>query len=372
MTMETQFAPIPPDAEQVLPPDHHPAGRAARVLLKRFPVWPIVDFLSKKSVPKHKHSAWYAMGGLAMFFFTVQLLTGILLMVYYRPSQPWQSVQRIVMEVPFGNLVRSLHHWAANLMVLTLFLHLFSTFFMKAYRAPREATWLTGLALFGMTMGFGFSGYLLPWDDLSFFATRVGISEIEKAPVVGMWLANLARGGNDVTVDTIGRFYPLHVVVLPLAVLGLMTVHLLLVQLQGVSAPDSYLQLPAEKRKSSPFFGEFLMGEIPIWLFMGALLCALAVYFPRALSPEADPTAAAPIGIKPEWYFLSQYQALKLFPGKLELLGQAMLGLLPPVAMAIPFLDRSVPADKRGRMVTKLGIIALAGLVVMTVWGWVS
>lgn len=370
--MDTQLAEVPRDAEPHLPSAETRAGKLSRALLGRYPVWPIIDFLSKKSVPKHRHSAWYAMGGIAMFFFMVQIATGILLMVYYRPSQPWQSVQRIVTEVPFGNVIRSIHHWAANLMVLTLFFHLFSTFFMKAYRRPREGTWLTGLGLLGLTMVFGFSGYLLPWDDLSFFATRVGISEIEKAPVVGVWLANLVRGGTDVTVETIGRFYPLHVVVLPLAVLGLLTVHLLLVQIQGVSAPDSYWKKPPEERKSVSFFGHFLFGEIPIWLFMGALLCALATFFPRALAPEADPTAPAPWGIKPEWYFLSQYQALKLFPGKLELLGQAVLGGIPALALLIPFVDRSMPSDKRGRLITRAGIAALVGLVVMTVWGWLS
>jgi quinol-cytochrome oxidoreductase complex cytochrome b subunit len=370
--MDTQLADIPADAEGRLPAADTRAGKAARAVLGRYPVWPIIDFLGKKSVPKHRHSAWYAMGGIAMFFFVVQIITGILLMVYYRPSQPWQSVQRIVTEVPFGNMIRSIHHWAANLMVLTLFLHLFSTFFMKAYRRPREATWLTGLGLFGLTMAFGFSGYLLPWDDLSFFATRVGISEIEKAPGLGMWLANLARGGSDVTVDTIGRFYPLHVVVLPLTVLGLLTVHLLLVQIQGVSAPDSYWKKPPEERKSVSFFGHFLIGELPIWLFMAALLCGLATFFPRVLAPEADPTAPAPWGIKPEWYFLSQYQALKLFPGKLEHLGQVVLGGLPAVALMIPFLDRSIPADKRGRLISRAGIAAVVGLVVMTIWGWLS
>ena len=366
------LAPIPPEAIAALPPETTLAGRAARGLLARFPVWPVIAFLSHKSVPKHKHSGWYAVGGIALFFFVVQIVTGILLMVYYRPSQPWQSVQRIVNEVPYGNVMRSIHHWAANLMVLTLFVHMFSTFFMKAYRAPREGTWLTGLGLLGLTMVFGFSGYLLPWDDLSFFATRVGISEVEKAPGVGMWLANLVRGGGDVTVDTIGRFYPLHVVVMPLLVLALVTVHLLFVQVQGMSAPDSYYELPPEKQKSVSFFGDYLFAEIPVWLLMGALLAFLATFFPRGLAPEADPTAPAPLGIKPEWYFLSQYQALKLFPGKLEMLGQALLGGIPLVAFVLPLIDRAIPADRRGRWVTWLGVVALASLVGLTLWGWLS
>ncbi|HEY3359197.1 MAG TPA: cytochrome b N-terminal domain-containing protein [Polyangia bacterium] len=370
--MDRRLAPIPPEAEAHLPPATTRAGRLARGLLGRFPIWPVIAFLAGKRVPRHRHSAWYMLGGFALFFFLVQVVTGVLLMVYYRPDHPWQSVQRIVTEVPFGNVIRSVHHWGANLMVLVLFLHLFSTFFMKAYRAPRELTWLTGLGLLGLTMAFGFSGYLLPWDDLSFFATRVGVSELEKAPGLGPWLANLMRGGPDVTVDTIGRFYPLHVVVLPLAVLGLVATHLLFIQLQGVSEPDSFAARPPEERRYHRFFTEFLVGEIPAWLLLGAVLAALAVLYPRALSPEADPAAPAPRGIKPEWYFLSQYQALKLFPGKLELLGQAALGLVPLAALLVPFLDRRVPADRRGRAVAVAGVLGVLALVSMTVWGWLS
>jgi quinol-cytochrome oxidoreductase complex cytochrome b subunit len=370
--MNEPLSPITPEALAKLPPESTPAGRAARALLARFPVWPVIAFLGQKSVPKHRHSVWYTVGGIALFFLVVQIITGILLMVYYRPSQPWQSVQRIVNEVPYGNVIRSVHHWAANLMILTLFVHMFSTLLLKAYRVPREGTWWTGLGLLGLTMLFGFSGYLLPWDDLSFFATRVGISEVEKAPYVGTWIANLARGGSDVTVDTIGRFYPLHVVVLPLLVLAVVSVHLLFIQIQGMSAPDSYHALPPEKQESTSFFGDYLFAEIPVWLLMGALVAFLATFFPRGLSPEADPTAPAPAGIKPEWYFLSQYQALKLFPGKLELVGQALLGGIPLLAFVLPFVDRAIPADRRGRAVTWLGVLALVGLVAMTIWGWLS
>jgi len=292
--------------------------------------------------------------------------------VYYRPAQPWGSVQRIVMEVPFGNMVRSIHHWAANLMILTLFLHLFSTFFMKAYRRPREFTWLSGALLIALTFVFGFSGYLLPWDELSFFATRVGISEIEKAPLVGSWLASLARGGSDVTIDTIGRFYVLHVTVLPLVLLSVLGLHLLFVQIQGVSETDSFAALPQQEKRYSKFFTEFLLAEIPIWLFLTALLVALAALWPRGLMPEADPSAPAPEGIKPEWYFLSQFQLLKLFPGRIEMAGMALLTLLPVGLLVVPFVDRAVPTDGLGRVISRIGLLALLGMVFFTVWGWLS
>lgn len=370
--MDERFAPVPPEAEAGLPPPRTLSGMGLRALLRRYPVWPVVEFLGRKKVPEHRATAWYALGGIVMLFFTIQVLTGILLMVYYRPSQPWQSVQRIVTEVPFGAYVRSVHHWSANLMVLALFVHLFSTFFMKAYRPPRELTWFTGLGLAGLTLFFSFSGYLLPWDDLSFFATRVGITEMEKGPVIGPWLANLLRGGPDVTTDTIGRFYVFHVTVLPLLVLGLLSVHLLFIQLQGVSEPDRFATLPAERKRYRSFFGEFLVGEVPIWLLFSGLVVTLAAMLPRGLAAEADVTAAAPAGIKPEWYFLAPYQALKLFPGRLELAGITLMGLAALSLAAVPFLDRAVPSDTRGRLVTALGVAGLVALIVMTVWGWSS
>lgn len=364
--------PIPPEALRRLPPEHKLLGKSGRYLLERYPVWPMLDHLAHKTVPRHRHSVWYALGGIALFLLTVQVLTGVLLMVYYRPAQPWASIQRIALEVPFGNLMRSIHHWAANLLILTLFAHMFSTFFMKAYRRPREFTWLSGVFLLALMLAFGFSGYLLPWDELSFFATRVGITEIEKAPLLGSLLADLARGGPDVTVDTIGRFYVLHVTVLPVILLGLVGLHLLFVQVQGMSEPDSFAALPPERRRYSKFFAEFLFAEIPIWLCLGVLLVALATLWPRALTPEADPFAAAPENIKPEWWFLSQFQLLKLFPGRIEVVGMALLTLLPLVVVVTPFVDRAVPANRRGRITTWLGVLALLGLIFFTAWGWLS
>ncbi len=363
---------IPPEAEEQLATRGRLVGGLSRGLLKRYPVWPIVDHLANKTVPQHRASVWYNLGGIALFFLGVQIISGILLMIYYRPGQPWSSVQIITMEIPFGGVIRSVHHWSANLMVLTVFMHAFSAFFMKAYRPPRELTWLTGMALIGLTMLFGFSGYLLPWDELSFFATRVGMSEAEKIPPVGVWLATLARGGSDVTVATIGRFYALHVVVLPLVMLGLIGVHLLFVQIQGISEPDSFARRPAGERRYHKFFSEFLFAEIPIWLLLSGLLVALATLWPRALMPEADPFAPAPAGIKPEWYFLSQFQLLKLFPGDMEMVGILFLALAPILVVIVPFIDRATPADWRGRLVTGIGIVALLGLIVLTIWGWLS
>src|SRR5918994_4281918 len=141
----------------------------------------------KKEVPLHRHSVWYYFGGMTLFLFAVQVATGILLLLYYRPSaeNAFESVQFIMTDVEFGWLIRSIHSWSANLMILTLFIHMFSVYFMTAYNRPRELTWLSGVVLLLISVGFGFSGYLLPWNEVSFFATKVGTDIADVIPVVG-------------------------------------------------------------------------------------------------------------------------------------------------------------------------------------------
>ena len=146
-----------------------------RWLDERFGAGAVEAFLRHKTVPVHRHMVWYFFGGMTLFLFVVQVLTGILLLLYYRPTpnDAFESVQYIVTQVRFGWLIRSVHSWSANLMIFTAFVHMFSVYFLKAYRKPRELTWITGMFLFFVLLGFGFSGYLLPWNTLAFFATKV-------------------------------------------------------------------------------------------------------------------------------------------------------------------------------------------------------
>src|SRR5208282_63859 len=160
----------------------------------------IRELLSHKTVPVHSATMWYYFGGITLFLFTIQVITGILLLLYYRPTatEAYESVQFIVTRVKFGWLIRSIHSWSANLMILTAFIHMFSVAFLHSYRRPREMTWLSGLALLGLAMGFGFSGYLLPWNKLSYFATKVGTDMAASMPVIGHQVARFLRGGDDV------------------------------------------------------------------------------------------------------------------------------------------------------------------------------
>jgi len=338
----------------------------------------LAEVAAKKKVPVHKQSFWYYMGGIAMLLLTVQFLTGILLMVYYVPelSSANSSVLFINSQIDFGWFVRSMHSWAANLLIFVLFAHMFSAYFMKAYRKPRELTWVSGLGLLVIGFGFGFTGYLLPWDEVAFFATKIGIDIAEQTPFAGEFLASLLKGGAEVGQGTLSRFFTIHVIVLPLALFALAGIHLLLVQLHGMSEPKSFQDKPADKKKYEMFFPDFLLKDLMIWLLAFNVLATIVILFPWGVGPEADPFAPAPAGIKPEWYFLGMFQFLKLLPAHVgfiegEKFGLLVFALIGAVFAAAPFIDKG-HNPKLSKFFDIYGFMVLIGLVVFTVWGYLA
>jgi cytochrome b6 len=332
----------------------------------------------KKQVPVHRHRFWYYFGGMTLFLFGIQVVTGILLLLYYRPSaeEAYESVQFLMAEVQFGWLIRSLHAWSANLMILVLFVHLFSVLLLKAYRRPREMTWFSGVALFGIALAFGFTGYLLPWNELAYFATKVGTEITGAVPVVGHFLLRLLRGGDDVTGATLTRFYGIHVAVLPALVTVLLGMHLYLVQKHGMSVPPSIERVGGPPR-TMPFVPDFLLRDIVGWLSALALLAALAAFFPAELGKKADPFAPAPIGIKPEWYFMFTFQTLKYLPAKIlaidgEVVGIVGFGLGGLFLLALPLLDRRAARGESSPLFTGIGIGIIVYIVVLTYLGYTA
>lgn len=338
----------------------------------------LVELARHKLVPQHPHAVWYYLGGISLFFFLVQIVTGILLLVYFRPGpEAYDSVRRITYDIEFGWLIRSAHSWSANLMVLAVFVHMFSVALMKAYRRPREFGWWTGLALLGLTMVFGFSGYLLPMDELSYFATKVGLEIPASIPIVGPWMADLVRGGPTVDENTIQRFFTLHVVILPALFVSVLVVHLYLVQRHGNAAPPSEEAKPAADRQYVPFFPDFLLSDLTVWLVTLNLLGFLACLVPWQLGPQADPVSAAPAGIHPEWYFMAQFQLLKVLgawlPGTAgELVGILMVTGGGLVFALLPLLDHAEENRRLTRLGTCVTVVLLVGLVVLTVWGYLA
>jgi cytochrome b6 len=337
-----------------------------------------IAFLArKKEVPVHRHAVWYYFGGMTLFLFTIQVITGILLLLYYRPSQDeaYESVQFLMTEVQFGWLIRSIHAWSANLMVFALFIHFFSVLLLKAYRRPREVTWLSGMALLGLTLAFGFTGYLLPWNTLALFATKVGTDIPGVLPVVGGFVRRLLRGGDEVTGATLTRFYGFHVAVLPAIVTMFLGLHLYLVQRHGMSVPIGVER--GVERRTMPFLPNFLLRDIVGWLSALGLLAALAAFFPAELGEKADPFAPAPAGIKPEWYFMFMFQTLKYLPAHVlglegEMLGVVVFGFAGLLLALVPFFDRRAARGEPDRIIAVVGLVIIAYIVVLTWLGYTA
>ena len=329
----------------------------------------------------------YYLGGITLFLFGIQVVTGTLLALYYKPTPEtaYDSVKFITSTVDFGWLIRSIHHWAANLMIISLVLHLIRIFIQGAYKYPRELIWVVGVGLLAVTIGFGFTGYLLPWDQRAFWATTVGTDMAGAVPGIGDSLLRLLRGGDNVTEATLSRFFGMHVLVLPLLLGGLVAIHLTIVHQLGLASPKRPEPRPGRPvipppdggtERLKPFFPHYILDEVIAWAIILALLVVLASILPAGLEDKADPLKT-PEHVKPEWYFLSVYQLLKVVPAIGPLSEKTMGVVIPMLAIAVllflPFIDRNPEVMKRRRPIALLAmVVTLLGLVALTVWGQVS
>lgn len=337
----------------------------------------IVTFLRQKKVPQSEHSLWLYTGSLILLFLAIQVITGIVLALYYKPTvaEANVSVRRIMTEVPLGWIIRSVHFWSATGMIATVFVHMISIWLLKSYRRPRELTWITGVFLLIITLGFGFTGYLLPWDSLSLAATKVGTDIPRVIPVIGSWISKFLRGGEDVGADTLTRFYLFHICLLPLMIFLLIGVHVFLIQKHGVSCPLKY-EIKGIRVEEIPFWPDFVLRETRIWLIALGVLITISIFLPRSLGPQADMLAPTPTGIKPEWYFLFLFQTLKLFPSKIFFISGESLALLIILLFLglfffLPLIDNR-PAGKKGKIITVLSIVMIVYAIAMTIWSLVE
>jgi quinol-cytochrome oxidoreductase complex cytochrome b subunit len=357
---------------------------------QRLRVGPVLQAAMHVRVPMAAQTFYF--GGIALFLFGVQTVTGTLLALYYKPTPDaaYESVKFITSDVSFGWLIRSVHHWGANLMIVFVVFHLLRIFFQAAYKYPREITWVVGVGLLGMTLAFGFTGYLLPWDQKAYWATVVGTEIAGSVPLVGESLLLLLRGGVDVTEATLSRFFGIHVLALPIIIAGLLAIHLVLVHQLGLAHPrrpeprpgrgsavaantlESTGKAGAEKatdERLRPFWPHYLLDELIAWYVLLAILVVMASMFPAGLEEEAN-ALETPAHIKPEWYFLGVYELLKHVP--------RIVGILVPVVgigllVVWPFLDRSPEVLARRRLLAVGGAtLVVAALVFFTIWGYVS
>jgi|SRR3989338_8637748 len=326
-----------------------------------------------KEVPLHKMSWAYYLGGVALLLFIIQVATGLLLLFYYQPTvtEAFDSVKFITEKVPGGAVIRNIHAWASSVMILVVIFHLLTTFAMKAFEKPREITWLTGIFLVFITFIFGFSGYLLPWHQLSVNATKVGLEFVGAlSPYLPGSLSELPgklleiiQGGPTVGQATLSRFFTIHVVVLPFFILFILGVHLLAVQLHGMSKG-----IDGEVKKYEPFFLDFLIKDFRLWVITFLIIFILAItvpfesFFAYPLVSPYNPLGSTPDGIKPEWYFFFVYYPLELLPFWIIIL---MVSALVAVLFMVPKLFQGTSR----KTLTFLAIAGFIYFVISTVWG---
>ncbi|MGC8595605.1 MAG: cytochrome b [Candidatus Kryptoniota bacterium] len=312
-------------------------------------------YIRNKTVPQHKYSFWYYFGGIALFLLLLQIVTGILLSFYYvpTPEKANESVKFIVTYVSFGWLIRSLHFWGSNLLIAILLVHMFSTYFLKAYRKPRELMWVIGVLLIFLMLGFAFTGYLLPWTSLSYFATKIGVSTPYFVPLIGKYLSVFLQGGEEVGAATLTRMYSLHTIVLPMLVIALVTIHIILSQVLGSSVPISQQKNVIGGTK---FYPDFAFRDFAVWAGVLAILLLLSGIAPETVGQKANPIEPAPAGIKPEWYFLFVFQTLRMMP---EVLAVGLIALFLIFWIVVPFLDRKSSREETGKLFTIVGIVVL-------------
>lgn len=353
-----------------------------KAIYHRLGIEAFISLAKKKLVPVHRHAVWYYMGGMLIFLCLIQAITGPLLLFYYKPAAEaaHQSIGELMVTVPYGWLIRSVHHWSSNLLIVIAFVHFFSTFLVKAYRRPRELTWLTGVAMLGLVLFLGYTGYTLPFDERAFFALAVGTEMPAAIPVFGDYMMEFLRGGESIGAHTLNRFFALHVGILPLCFIAVLVIHILLVQLHGMSIPPS-VELKAEKEKRTiahkPMFPHLVWHDIINCLVLFGIVVTLAVLLPSELGDEIDYLKPAPAGVKPDWFFLWMYQILKWIPTYVagiegQVVGIVGVSIAAGLIVLAPFIDLKSQRNQLSPVFTFLGVVCVAAFTVLTLIGFLT
>jgi len=323
--------------------------------------WTRVEaYLAKRSVPRH--GFMFYVGGITLFLFLVQVASGVLLTLYYQPdaAQAHGSVERIVGEISYGDLVRAVHVWAGDLFVASLMLHMFIVMARRSFRAPQELTWLSGIALLALGVGEAFTGAVLPWSERACMDARVGSELALYVPLVGAWLRRLMRGGEDVTSNTLAHAFGFHVAALPAALTFVVAVHLF-ARSRNRAGSAGATDVP-----TIPLYPDFFVRLAVALTGVMVLVLTLAIFVERPIGPPADPRLSSALGLPP-WYFLPMHAIVRAVPG--ELLGidgprflvsaACVIGL---AVVALPFIDR-----RGSRLTAWLAWIALLALILVSV-----
>jgi quinol-cytochrome oxidoreductase complex cytochrome b subunit len=342
-------------------------GVVVRWLQERLPVsGKELRELTNEPVPNHLKHWWFCLGGTPLYLFLVQIATGILLAFYYQPSPEtaYGSVRYITEEAAFGWYVRSVHKWAATLMIAAVILHQMRVYFTGAYRKPREINWMVGMCLLVCTLMLGFTGYSLVYEQLSYWGATVGANIAASVPVVGDFMKRLLLAGDAYNGRTLPRFFMLHAAVLPSLTIGLLVVHITIIRLQGVTE-FHFEGEPKSAPKFFNFFPDHLYTELIMGLILMIVLSALATALPATMGPPADPLSTPEV-IKPEWFFYVAFRWLKLFSRTAAVLSTGFILL---VMFVWPFVDGWMRKRRPGSEASVwIGVCGALAIIALTVW----
>ena len=324
----------------------------------------------------------HTLGSATLAVFLVQVVTGVVLAMYYAPSpdHAYDSIRYLQQHVMSGALLRGIHHWAASAMVVLVLAHMIRVFSTGAYKYPREINWLLGIVLLFLVLGFSFTGYLLPWDQKAYWATQVGTNIAGTTPGIGGRLVKLLRGGSQLGAATLSRFFALHVLLMPLLLTVVVFLHLAIVVRQGIAARTSAMEGGAPPRTSDPeypafykqayaksksagvrFYPDLTAKDIVVATAIILVLLLLGLFVGAGLEPPADPTDTSYVP-RPEWYFLPFFQLLKLVPGSMEsLVAVGVPTALVILLVALPFFDRGSARAFEKRPIARFSLIFLLG-----------
>ncbi len=313
---------------------------------------------------------WYCLGSQCLFLLIIQFVTGAFLGMNYStsPEQAYSSVKYITEKIPLGYIVRGLHHWSATFLIIALVMHMLRVLFFGSYKKPRELTWIVGVIMFFTVLGFGFTGYLLTWDQKSYWATVVGTNMAGSIPVIGEYLTRILRGGADVGAVTLTRFYAIHVFFLPAMIVPLIVAHIYLMRRHGISS--HFRVKEGTEEKTVPFFPDHAYKDAVVFSVVFIILAIVVLKIPAKLEAIANPTDTSYVP-RPEWYFLFLFEMLKYFKGPLEIIGTIAIPTIGAgILIALPFIDSRRERNPFKRpIISSLTLAALILIIALTLLG---
>ncbi len=321
--------------------------------------------LTNEPVPNHLKRWWFCLGGTPAYLFVVQIITGILLAFYYKPSPEtaYESVRYITHEASYGWYVRSIHKWAATLMIAAVVLHQMRVYFTGAYRKPREVNWMIGMCLLLCTLVGGFTGYALVYEQLSYWGATVGANIADTVPLAGGVIKSMMLGGESYNQHTLARFFIVHAALMPVLMIVLLVLHVSLIRLHGVT--ELRFEDDPKKPGHFNFFPDHLYTELIVGLVLMILLSTLATALPAAMGPPADPLTTPEV-IKPEWFFYVTFRWLKFFSATVAVLS---MGFIVFLMFVWPIVDGQIRKRWPGSEASVwIGIVAVLLIIALTVW----